>query len=250
MSTLSSLPVAREVSSRTLLPPALAQAGLHEFYAGSEADGAATSGVILALASQSAGPILWVRQAFLNGEAGTPYPQGLMEFGIDPARIILIQPKDAPSVLQAGLEGARAPALAAVLMELWGEVKALDLTASRRLALAARATGTRLLMGRVAAQPCPSAAETRWDVRVAQSRALAANAPGPATVALRLLRHRGGREADVWQWEWNRDRTCFDPRHMPEGSARATPLSGTVVPVSFHGQVSADDAGAAPRQAG
>ncbi len=231
------------------------RAAVHEFYAVTEADAPQTTGAMLALALDlSSRPLLWVRQDFLSREGGTPYPPGLREFGFDPARIIFVHGRDAAAVLQAGLEGARCAALAGVLIELWGEAKALDLTASRRLAIAAKASGTPVLMARIAAQPCPSAAETRWHVRAAPSRALAASAPGHPAVSLDLLRHRGGLAQAIWHLEWNRDIRSFEDRaagsDAPPRHAPSPPLHGAVVPVPADGQVPPGDTGPSQRRAG
>ena len=233
----------------------IGRAALHELYAATEADAAPMTGAILALAfGASLQPVLWVRQDFLSRERGTPYPPGLRELGFDPARIIFVQGRDAQAVLQAGLEGARCAALAAVVIELWGDVRALDLTASRRLALAAKVSGMPVLMGRVAAQPCASAAQTRWHVRAAPSRALAANAPGNPAVSLDLLLHRGGLSQGIWHLEWNRDTRSFedraagsDARHRPTPSP---PLYGAVVPLSVDRQIPPGGAEPPQRQAG
>jgi protein ImuA len=181
---------------------------------------------------------LWVRQAFLDREFGAPSPAGLMELGLDPGRITLVSAADAAAVLQAGLEGARCAALGAVVVELWGEPAALDLTANRRLALAARASGVSVLMPRVAARPRPSAAETRWEVRSAPSRALPANAPGNPAFDITLLRSRIGLEGRRYHLEWDRDaRTlvAYAPAaghpasDAPVRPAGGPPLSGAVV---------------------
>ena len=60
-------------------------------------------------------------------------------------------------------------ALGAVVLEVWGEARQLDLVASRKLTLAAQASGVTGLLLRVAAEPQPSTAETRWIVRAAHS---------------------------------------------------------------------------------
>ena len=210
------------------LRPSLSRAALHEFYAAAEADAAGATAAALAFASLAAGgrPVLWVRHDLLDHEAGAPYPPGLAEFGIDPARLIFVRARDAQAALQAGLDGARSAALGAAIVELRGEAKALDLTASRRLALAAQASRMPVLLARSAAQPQPSAAATRWRVRAAPSRALAANAPGHPAFFLSLLRHRGGQAPGEWHLEWNRDAGCFE-------DGTAAPLSRGVVPVSF-----------------
>jgi protein ImuA len=230
----------------------LGEAGLHEVYAAPCAGPAATAGALLAFARQAActRPMLWARQTVLDGEMGRPYPPGLAEFGVDPASLILARAGDHAGVLQAGLEGARCRALGAVLIELWGEARALDLTASRRFVLAAEASGTPVFLARYAARPQASAAQTRWLAEPAASRALEANAPGPPAFTLTLLRHRGGVQPVTLRLEWNRDRSCFEDGSLHAGRSGAEvssaartkqdqttagpPLPGAVVPFPAH----------------
>jgi protein ImuA len=222
-----------------LLQGGLAQGVIHEAYAAGERDAAAASGLALAFALLLGGSraLLWVRQDFLDVEAGEPYGPGLGEFGLDPTAITRVRARDTLGVLQAGLEAARCPSLGAVVIELWGEAKAFDLTASRRLALAAKASGVTVLIARIAAAPCPSAAETRWRVRAAPSRPLPANAPGNPAFSVTLLRHRSGASGQEWRLEWNRDRGCFEDgtarSFAADRASHAPPLSGNLVPVPF-----------------
>lgn len=230
----------------------LARGALHEFYTGTHADGASLSALVMMLAlEEREGAALWVRHDEHDREAGVPHPAGLAELGLDPARILFLRVPDPASALQAGLEGARYASLGAVVIELWGAVKAYDLTASRRLALAAGTSGTRVLLARMASTPHPSAAETRWQVRAAPSRARAANAPGNPAFEMTLMRARNGREGLRYPVEWDRDarKLVSSPPFVAAGApARPAPLSGAVVPVSF------DRPGAPPacprRQAG
>jgi len=166
-----------------------------------------------------------VRQDFLDGETGRVHPPGLVEIGLDPAALILVRARDASDALQAGLEAARCPAVGIVLLELWGETRALDLTASRRLSLAAQGSGATVLLTRVAAAPAPSAAETRWRVRPAPSRALPANAPGFPAFAITLLRRRGGAAGGEWGVEWDRDGGCFRERPIGREAALSRPVA-------------------------
>lgn len=216
----------------------LAPAALHEFYVDRTADAAALSGCMLSFGVLFAKErsLLWVRQATFDQEAGQPYPPGLREWGLDPARLMLLRARDVTAALQGALEGARCPGLGAVFLELWGEAPAYDLTASRRLALAARASGVSLLVSRIGAKARPSAAETRWAMRALPSRALAAQAPGFPAFKLTLLRARHGREGLNDHLEWNRDVRQFLSRSPGEDRpAERTPssLPGLVVPVSF-----------------
>lgn len=214
-------------------PLAFSSAACHELYAARATDAAAMSGLALGLAQHTAPrPLLWVRQAMLGYEAGAPYPPGIAELGVDPGRLILVEARDMASALQAGLEGARCAALGAVLIEIWGEARVLDLTASRRLALAAKASGILLLMVRIAARPQPSAAASRWEVRAAASRARAANAPGGPAFDLLLLRGRNRPDGARHHLEWDRDAQTFTPfATRGNGWGDRAALSGAVVSV-------------------
>lgn len=219
----------------------LAQGALHEVYAQASPDATAAAGFALALALRAAEgrPVLWARQDYAEVEAGGLYGPGLAALGLDPSRLILVRARDALGVLRAGAEGARCPALGAVVMEPWGEAKALDLTASRRLSMAAGQSGVTLLMIRAAAVPRPSAAATRWSVRPRLSWPLEADAPGLPAFALTLLRHRAGLSQQTFDVEWDRDRYAF---------ADLAPLSGAVASPLAGGAL--DEAEPALRQAG
>ena len=203
----------------------LARAVLHEVFARSPANGAAASGFGLGLAMLAAGsrPIVWIRQDFAETEAGRLYAPGLVELGRDPSGFILVRARDASGVLRAAMEAVRCQAVGAVGLEPWGEPGVLDLTATRRLSLAASASGVTALLVRAAARPEPSSAATRWSVASAPSRPLPANAPGFPSFAVSLLRHRAGLPARDWHVEWNRDRCSFQD---------GTSLSRAVVSVS------------------
>lgn len=252
-----------------VLSGGLERAALHEVYAAGTADLAAATGFALGLAlraaqgeaARSERPILWVRQDFIDVETGRLHAPGLNELGLDPARLLLVRAHDAEGVLRAGAEGARCPALGAVLIEPWGEPRAFDLTASRRLALAAEGSGVTTLLLRVAAAEAPSAARTRWRVRPLASRALEANAPGNPAFGLRLLRRRGGVRGDAtereWRVEWNRDRGTFENRTAFDRSDRllprrtdVPPLSRPLVPLSGDGQAAATGSDSGLRRAG
>jgi protein ImuA len=221
----------------------LAGGALHEFYASAEADGVSLSALAMMLGLKDGKRAkLWVRHEALVGETGTLYPVGLTELGFDPACVLLMRALDVSSALQAGLDGARCAALGAVIIEIRGEARAYDLTASRRLALAAKTSGVPVFLLRIGAKVAASAAETRWLARTAPSQAIAAKAPGPPAFHLTLLRARNGQEGVQHHLEWNRDGQCLENRladrdagysRKPD-STPDTPLPGAVVPVSFN----------------
>lgn len=206
----------------------LARGALHEIHAESPADTAAASGFAAALALRAAhdAPLAWVRQDAVDGETGRLHAPGLVEFGLHPDRLILIQVPDAAGVLRAGAEALRCGALGAVLLEAWGEPRLLDLTATRRLALAAGQTGVTPFLIRIAARPRPSAATTRWSVQAGASFALEANAPGFPVFKASLLRHRAGLAPRTWLVEWDRDRCAFDDAAPLSRRVAAVPPGG------------------------
>lgn len=231
------------VLAADLAPPAVeigvAATGLNELHA-CAADAVSVVGLSLALACRVGGarPILLVARGAGPHEAGHPSASGMAELGLDPGQLIEARPRDAIGALQAALEGARCAGLGAVIVELWGDVRAYDLTASRRLALAAKATGVPVLAARIGARPVASAAETRWLVRAAPSRALAAQAPGRPAFEMTLLRARSGQEGLFQCVEWDRDARQFVCRVAADAGAgpvqrRESPLSGAVVALSF-----------------
>lgn len=218
----------------------LSRGALHEVFAAQTADEPSASGfaVMLAVRASAKRPVVWVRQDFAGIEAGEIYAPGLAELGLSPDRLIVVRARDGPSVLRAGEEAARCPPLGAVLIEPWGAPKALDLVASRRLALAAARSNVPLFMVRAGAQPEPSAALTRWRVRAALSTALEADAPGHPAFNVELLRDRAGAAGRNWIVEWDRDSGIFKDRIGKKHSATDAPsLSGGMVSVPAGGSL-------------
>jgi protein ImuA len=190
----------------------LARGAVHEIFATGMLDEPSAAGFAIALAVRaSAGkPVVWVRQDFVGLEMGEIYAPGIAELGLSPDRLILVRVRDGPGVLRAGEEAARCPPLGALLVEPWGNPKMLDLTASRRLALAAARSNVPLFMVRAGGAPTPSAASTRWRIRAAPSQGLGADAPGHPAFEVELLRDRAGASRRNWIVEWNRDQRIFN----------------------------------------
>lgn len=220
----------------------LARAALHEVYARRAQDAVAASGFGLGIALRATAgrSIVWARQDFVDVETGGLYGDGLAAFGLDPERLLVVRARDPTGVLRAAAEAAQCPAIGATLVEIWGDPKVLDLKASRRLALAAAASGVTVVMIRPGASPAPSAATSRWRVAALASRPLEANAPGRPTFEAALLRHRAGLGPRTWRLEWDRDRASFE----------SASLSRAVVSVSAYGPAAADIANAPSRRAG
>jgi protein ImuA len=192
----------------------LARGALHEFYAAAVEDSSAAAAFAVALALRdtlSGRPVVWVRESQCASRAGHLYAAGLVELGFDPDDLVLIDAPDTRAVLRAAADIVKCGEVGAVVVEPWGKAPLLDLTASRRLSMAAAVSGVLTLMLRVDAQPVPSAAQTRWQVAAAPSSLLAANAPGNPAFDIALLRHRGGISGFETRLEWNRDTKCFAP---------------------------------------
>lgn len=247
------LPGARETFSLgrgALERVPLAAGALHEVRATRGADLPAATGFTLALARRASGEggrtVLWVRQDFVEAQAGRPDAFGLAEFGLGPDRLILVRAPNAVEVLRAAGDAVRCAALGALIVEPWGEPKALDLGTSRRLAQRAASSGVTSFLLRAAPSAAPTAVSSRWAVSSAPSAprdaARVANAPGQPAFAATLLRHRGGvdpaLEGMTWHLEWNLETCSFH---------ELAPLSGAVVPVPSRRP---DRAASAPAQEG
>jgi protein ImuA len=202
----------------------LSRGGLHELAGeGFDREQAAAAAGFAALwlaKLQAAGPVLWISRA-ASRDAQDLYAHGLRQLRLDPDRLILVAARKDDEALWAMEEGLKAKSLGAVL----GEIGKLDLTASRRLQLAAEASGVtafvlrrwRLMQQaeREAAQPI--AALTRW-------RIAALPAAGGTRWKVELARCRGGKP-NTWLLETADGSDRFD----------AAPLSGDLAEVLGHG---------------
>ena len=196
----------------------LARGRVHELFAAQADDGPSAAGfaaMLVLRASGSRAPIFWLRTDEAEQRGGRIHAPGLAELGGDPDALVLGQAPDAKALLKSAADAARCPGLKALVVECWGKCPALDLTASRRLALAAEQSGVTLFLLRQEAEPVPSAADTRWAVSAVPSRALEANAPGAPMFEIELLRRRAGPAGMRWQLEWNRDRLIFREPALP-----------------------------------
>ena len=120
-----------------------------------EATGTARRTFALALAGRLDGAVLWIH------DISTPemlYAPGIAAF-LDPARLLLAQPKGPLSILQTMEEALRSGAVALVIAEL---CEAPGLTESRRLQLAAGTGGGRGVCLIPESKLRSNAAETRW----------------------------------------------------------------------------------------
>lgn len=200
----------------------LARGRLHEIFALEMGDAGSATGFAGMLSTRLGGGLVWLREEAAVRDGGHLHAPGLVEIGVDPARLLLAFLPDPLAVLRAAGDVVRCTGVGVAVIELHGDPRSLDLTASRRLALAAEESGVTALLLRIAATPVASAADTRWAVRSCASQPLPANAPGHPTFDLELLRQRGRGADGRWQVEWNREQAVF---------ISPTPASGAVVAV-------------------
>lgn len=199
----------------TTLQGGLLRGALHEVFAGG-AQAATATGFIAGLASRVAAqrPLMWIRQDFSERENGRLAMSGWCELGLDPRAVVTVRAPDVEAALQITADALACDALGAVVTEIWGETRHIDLVASRKLTLAARGSGVASLMLRIAAAPSPSTAETRWVVRAARSpprsswQGWGAQIWGAPVFDAQLVRNRHGRTGQ-WIMEWNCDECLF-----------------------------------------
>src|SRR5215469_5267979 len=201
----------------------LATAAIHEVFSQGHQSAAAT-GFVAGLAGRVSArrPLVWVRQDFCDREAGALSMSGLAELGLDPRCLVTVRAADVESALRTAADALACDALGAVVLEVWGQAKQLDLVASRKLTLAAQASGVTGLLLRIAAAPLPSTAETRWIVRAAHSPP---ETPwgvwGSPCFDAELIRNRHG-PTGRWIMEWKCDERLFSEAADPQSLA-ATP---------------------------
>jgi protein ImuA len=204
------LPFGVEAIDRALPEGGLALGALHEILGAGpdEEDGAAAAGFAAGIAGRlDRGIVLWA------AKRADLYGPGLAEYGLDPARIVLVRTARDDDILWALEEGLRASNSPGGIAAVIGEVGRLPMVAGRRLQLAAERSGiTAFLLRRwrnggeaAAERERPSAALTRWRVAALPSlpnELIGAGEPGIGRKRWRvdLLRCRGARPAS-WQLE-------------------------------------------------
>ena len=207
----------------TVLQGGLALGAVHEVFAEGRQSAAAT-GFVAGLAGRLGAqrPLLWVRQDFTEIESGALSMSGLAELGLDPRLLVTVRAADIDTALRTAADALACDALGSVVLEVWGQARQLDLVASRKLTLAAQASGVTGLLLRVAAEPLPSTAETRWVVRAAHSPPAALwSAWGAPVFDAQLVRNRHG-PVGRWIMEWKCDECLFSkPAAYPQPVAAA-----------------------------
>ncbi|MBP2315110.1 ImuA family protein [Azospirillum soli] len=164
---------------------------LHEVAGEDPGAGTAFAAGLLARLATGAAPAVWI----VRGR--DLHAAGLAAYGLTPDRLIAVRATRDADALWAMEEALRCKRLSAVL----GEAGGLDLTASRRLQLAAESSGvTGFLLQLGPRRSAASAAVTRWSIGSAPSDP---DEPGVGDPRWRvaLERCRGGRPG-AWLLDW------------------------------------------------
>src|SRR6516162_3129811 len=230
----------------------LSAGALHEVAAAREAETAAASGFVLALAARmtswrgastaignsydararnderavsvtSGRHVLWIAEDLSLAENGAPYGPGLDGIGIAPERLITVAAARERDVLWAMEEALRCRAVGMVIGEM--RPRDIDQVATRRLALAAAAGNALGLILRTALDDGPSAAATRWIIGAAPSPHSGEgddgrHGVGPPRLLARLVRNRRG-HLGAWIVEWNSVEQRFELATHSEPVARS-----------------------------
>jgi protein ImuA len=227
----------------------LPSAGLIELHGAATRDSGAVSGFALALAALTARtnplPLLWIATAEIFREAGWPYLPGLAErFGILPGRLLLAEAEKLTDVLWIAEEAASLNCFSALILEVRGSPRRLDLTATRRLHRRALATSQPLFLLRQAGVAEPTAAPIRLIVRPAHAglrHTLAGplhGSIGPPAFSVTIAKSRSS-PPTTFTLEWNRDTRSFEERdHDPSASKNslamvAASADGADIPAAF-----------------
>jgi protein ImuA len=223
MQALNRVPLGH-AGADAMLRGGLATAAMHEVFSEGRQSGAAT-GFVAGFAGRLTArrPLVWVRQDFSEIESGALSMSGLCQLGLDPRRLVSVRAADVEMALRTAADALACDAVGAVVLEVWGDARQLDLVASRKLTLAAQASGVTCLVLRVAAEPSPSTAETRWIVQAARSPPASAawSAWGAPVFDAQLVRHRHG-PVGRWIMEWKCDECLFsEPAAYPQPVAAA-----------------------------
>lgn len=201
---------------------------LHEVFAAGWC--ASSFAVLLAMLAAKGRPLFWVRPDYEGLEYGAVSPGGLAELGGDPSQLILVRTRKADDALAAANDILACAHVGAVLLEIRGQPKVLDLVASRRLSLTAGESGVSAILLREQATAEPSAALTRWNAASAPSRADDDDWGNPV-FDVQLTRHRMGGLGN-FHMQWNLEHAAFREAHP--GAVAAAPAHRPAYPQKLH----------------
>lgn len=199
----------------------LAFGALHEVAGGGNGtvDGAAAALFVAGIAARTKRKVLWCL------DRPDLYAPALAQAGLKPNRVIYLQAGDDQTVLACLEEGLRHGGLGLAI----GEIARLPMPISRRLQLAAEASGTMgIALRRWRRQTDasdfgqPTAAVTRWRISVLPSTPLPVPGVGRPRWLVELVRARAGESADFELEACDGKGHLRLPSHIFDGSVQAT----------------------------
>ncbi len=197
----------------------LAFGALHETAPERPLDFGAACGFTLALASLAArrgGETLWIQTDYARLEGGAIHGPGLDLFGLPSRRLLVLRARRPIDALFAMEEALKCRAVASVIAELSDD--GADLTATRRLALAAREQSGLGLLLRHRSSAMPSAAMSRWSVSAAAGARDEFGGIGITSFLLSLVKNRRG-PCGRMSMAWNHHECVFVSGPVLESSA-------------------------------
>jgi protein ImuA len=195
---------------------------VHELRPSSPRDhGAATgfAGALAARVNKNGKRLLWIQHDFAAVEAGGLYGAALDAFGIPLSFLLIVRVARVIDALWAMEEALKCRAIGAVVADLADEGSALDLTATRRLSLAAREGEALGLLLRHRCAPSASAVATRWEIASVPGERDRFGGLGHTTFALSLLRNRCG-PCGGWIISWDHHERAFVSAALSRGVAQ------------------------------
>lgn len=198
----------------------LALGALHEVAGGGigALDGAAAALFAAGVLARTHGPILW---CLARHDLFAP---ALAQVGLHPDRVIYVEGGSDKGVLACMEEGLRYPGVAGVV----GEVGRLAMTPSRRLQLAAEASGTIAIAIRRWRRPAeaadfgqPTASTTRWRVSALPASPLPVPGVGRPRWFVELIRAKAGECAEFEVESCDEEGRIAVPAELVHGPAQA-----------------------------
>jgi protein ImuA len=196
-----------------VLKGGLAVSELHELTPSGSAHHGAALGFALALtalAPSKQGAIVFIQQDFAALEAAALYGLGGAPFGIATERFLLVRAATPKDALWAMEEALKTRGITAVIGELAERGEAADLTATRRLSLAAQKGASLALLLRQYPWREPSAAATRWEVAGVSGARDEFGGLGATAFSLTLTKNRRG-PCGQWLVQWDPHAKRFLP---------------------------------------
>jgi protein ImuA len=205
-------PLALGTLPDSILGGGLGFGALHETAPEQPLDFGAACGFTLALASLAAkrgGETLWIQTDYARLEGGSIHGPGLDLFGLPSQRLLVLRARRAVDALFAMEEALKCRAVASVIAEVPDDCA--DLTATRRLALAAREQNGLGLLLRHRSSSMPSAAMTRWSVQATSGLRDEFGGIGITSFLLSLVKNRRG-PCGRLSIAWDHHACVFVPR--------------------------------------